>query len=200
MDNGDKRAFAELITALGELHEKVITKAMLGMYWSALQHLDIKQVQQAVNAHNSDPERGRWMPKPSDLLLQIDGTATEQAVAATCKVESAVRNVGPWRQIVFDDPVIHRVIVSMGGWIRFCLCGESEWPHLLREFGQRYGLMARQVGQHQPLLMAETVTIGQPVYIGDPAACRAVQESGSQAAALEHISEAVDRVKFGALT
>lgn len=46
------------------------------LWFRALQPYDLGTVQAAFDAHVRDPERGRFVPTPSDLIAQIDGSAT----------------------------------------------------------------------------------------------------------------------------
>jgi hypothetical protein len=53
-------------------------------------------------------------------------------------VERAVKHIGSYQSIVFDDPLIHAVIEAMGGWIELCAMQLDELPFKAREFQKRY--------------------------------------------------------------
>ena len=57
---------------------------------------------------------------------------------AWTKVYSAIKHVGPYQTIAFDDAIIHAVISDMGGWIYLCDMQEEEQPFKAREFEKRY--------------------------------------------------------------
>jgi hypothetical protein len=69
----DKQAFAQTLTAIADLYGKDISDAGLGIWWSALEHYSLAQIQQALSNHARDPDRGAWMPKPADVVRQIEG-------------------------------------------------------------------------------------------------------------------------------
>lgn len=45
------------------------------IWFRALQRYDLSTVQAALDAHIGDPERGRFVPTPADLIAQIDGSS-----------------------------------------------------------------------------------------------------------------------------
>ncbi len=47
----------------------------------------------------------------------LGGSTQDAALAAWSKVDRAVREVGPYQSVAFDDALIHRVLFEMGGWI-----------------------------------------------------------------------------------
>lgn len=69
----DKEAFLQTLTAISELYGKSLSSAGLQIWWSALENYSLAQVQQALSAHARDPDRGQFMPKPADVVRQIDG-------------------------------------------------------------------------------------------------------------------------------
>jgi len=60
------------------------------------------------------------MPKPADIIRAIKGNSQTQSLQAWSKVEDAIRLVGPYRSVVFDDLAIHGVLQEMGGWVKLC--------------------------------------------------------------------------------
>src|SRR5260363_262611 len=57
---------------------------------------------------------------------------------AWANVDQAVRGVGPYQSVVFEDALIHRVLAEMGGWIPLGSKTEDEWPFVHNEFVNRY--------------------------------------------------------------
>ena len=61
--------FKEIMQALALLYERVEIKAVVAeMYWEDLKHLSDEELSQVVQAHRRDPVRGKFFPKPADLL------------------------------------------------------------------------------------------------------------------------------------
>lgn len=134
-----KRSFAELFTALADYYGAEISQASLRLYWEGLKAYDYNAIEKAAWAHTQLPdEAGRWMPKVSDLNKMLIGRTSDQSQIAWSKVDRAVRTVGPYADVAFDDPIIHRVVQDMGGWVCVCSKEEKEWPFVAKEFCTRY--------------------------------------------------------------
>ena len=138
MQNEDKAKFLMLMTAITELHQKKLSKQLLDIYWNALKHFEFKDVQLAMNRLILDPDVGQFMPKPADIARYIDGDSETRALNAWGKVMCAVRQVGAWDSVIFDDPIIHIVLTEMGGWVSLCRKQESELSFIFKEFEKRY--------------------------------------------------------------
>lgn len=151
----EKRRFAALMTALADYYEKSISKGVLALYWEGLRQYDYEALEKAAWAHTQLPdEAGRWMPKVSDLNKMLAGRTSDQGQIAWSKVDRAVRTVGPYADVAFDDPIIHRVIQEMGGWVMVCSKEEKEWPFVAKEFVTRYQAykMTGETPEHAPYL------------------------------------------------
>lgn len=177
MTENDRREFAELLAGALAFWGKQLSAFTLEVWWRALQPYDLATIRRAFSVHAVDPEQGRFAPMPADIVRLIGGTHTDAALVAWSKVDRAVRHVGTWVDVVFDDPLIHRVITDMGGWTRFSTSTETEWPHVAREFQNRYRgyAMKREVPDYPPVLTGHGNQVnalnGQrldpPVLIGD---------------------------------
>jgi len=69
----DKARFSQLMDDLALLYDKDVSVGLKRLYWDDLGHLPINVIEMAMQAHRRDPERGRFFPKPADLIdkLQI---------------------------------------------------------------------------------------------------------------------------------
>src|ERR1041385_8791188 len=118
----EKRRFAALMVALSDYYKSEISKSVMALYWEGLKQYDFAAIEKAAWAHTQSPdENGRWMPKISDLAKVLQGSTKDQASLAWIKVDRAVRTVGTYSDVAFDDPLIHRVIQDMG-MQRRCRC------------------------------------------------------------------------------
>ncbi len=93
---------------------------------------------QIVGAFQKHLSTSVYMPKPADIVTIIDGDPTDRASVAWMKVINAIREVGDYSSICFDDPVIHAVISNMGGWVKLCHIREQEVPFVEKAFVQHY--------------------------------------------------------------
>jgi hypothetical protein len=173
----DKRLFAETLTGIAEIYGQTVTKAGMRIWWAALERFSDEQVQQALNAHATDAERGQWMPKPADIVRRIEGTPDDAAVAAWTKVEHALRRIGGGPSWVFDDPKIHRALQQIGGVSALSNCpSEKDLTFLREQFCKRYA--SPQNAGSYPAKLVGWHSDGKPVLIGDQAKCQQVLEGG----------------------
>lgn len=134
----ERQDFREMFETVWALYSKNITKNVLTIYWEALKRYTIEDIRHALNVHVQNPDAGQFLPKPADLIKILDGSTETVALQAWSKVEKAIRSVGPYQSVVFDDPIIHTVILDMGGWINLNNMMEDEVPFKAREFEKRY--------------------------------------------------------------
>lgn len=177
MSPEDRARFFEVIVAAAEIYGRQLSAAGLMLYWQALLRYDIAAVEAAVSRHINDPDAGQYMPKPADIVKQVDGGTEDRALIAFTKVERAVRSVGVYRTVVFDDPLIHAVVSDMGGWLKLCSVTDDELPFVRNEFVTRFrGYGARQLIPEHPtrligIVEAENARHGyrhtEIAYIGD---------------------------------
>ena len=143
------------------------------------------------------------MPTVADFLEHIGGgNAEDKAEIEAGKVVEAVRSVGAYRSVVFDDPVTMAVISrAFGGWVRLCQnMTDREEKFFRKEFKQAYGSYSRQgIREGGALLgISESQNVGRgleyreaPRLIGDNAKAQQVLTM-SDSAALQ-ISTAMPR-------
>lgn len=202
MTPSDFDAFAELMSITAEQYGKTVSDGLMGLYWQALQPYELSAVRSALSAHITNPDTGQFMPKIADIVRMIGGRTEDRALAAWSKVDRAMRTIGPYQDVVFDDPAIHVVLVDMGGWSSFGQKTEDEWPFTRNEFVTRYrGLAtAQRKIDRVPALTGITNTgnsAGQhalepPVPIGDLAGATRTFER------IRAPTEGVDGLSLGA--
>jgi hypothetical protein len=140
----DKERFAQLMIGVAELYGKKLSNQLLNIYWAALTAYSLEEVNAALNRHALSPDVGQFMPKPADIVRCLEGSSSTQALQAWTKVINAIKQVGAYSSVIFDDPLIHAVIYDMGGWIRLCQSKEDEAGFRSREFEKRYSAYVLQ--------------------------------------------------------
>lgn len=204
----EKRRFAALITGLSDYYRQEISKAVLSLYWEGLKQYDYEAIEKAAWAHTQSPdESGRWMPKISDLTKALQGRTVDQASVAWAKVDRAVRTVGPWVDVSFDDPLINRVLQDLGGWIKIAeLTDEKEWPFTEKRFitlYQGYKMRSEPVDYPDRLIGLANASNGaegqlkQGVkLIGNEEKAKQVLLSGSgNISSMKHISSSIKQIE-----
>lgn len=135
----DQKDFSALLAGCMEsIYDRAVTPAMLQVWFVALAQYPLDEIRAAFGRHITDPDQGQYPPKPADIVRMLDGGGDGRALTAWAKVEKAVRCVGGYRSVVFDDPLVHACIDAMGGWIKLCSTNSDELPFRANEFAKRY--------------------------------------------------------------
>ncbi len=189
MQQRDFDSFVDILQVVAEQYGKRLSDGLIALYWQGLKDYDFAAVRDALGRHIRNPDSGMFMPKIADVVKMLQGSTQDSALIAWAKVDKAVRQVGTYLDVVFDDPLIHRVIHDMGGWIALGTKTEDEWPFVAREFENRYrGFKARgEVPEYPSRLVGvagshnerEGFAAAMPVLIGNASAAQLVLEGGN---------------------
>lgn len=197
MQPNDYDDFVLMLNATAELlaPARPLSAVAISMWWNVMRPYDLPAVRQAFDRHMRNPDAGQFMPKPADVLRMMTGSTQDSALVAWSKVDRAVRLVGTWESVAFDDALIHRVLADMGGWTALGMKTEHEWPFVAKEFENRYrGYRVRNESPEYPPVL---VGIAQaqnshenreslpPVMAGDASAVKRVMHGGSNQPLLE---------------
>lgn len=192
MNASDRVPFFELIAQVYAFYGKDFSPFVGSVWWNAMQFNDLPAITEAMGRHCANPDSGQFLPKPGDVTRMLQGGTQDSALVAWAKVDKAVRQVGTYCTVAFDDPIIHRVLHDMGGWISMGSKGEKEWPFIAKEFENRYrGFRGRSETPEYPRLMlgiAESensqsgMPIQPPVLIGRPEVAQRVIAGGAMQA------------------
>ncbi len=138
MKDSERADFARLLIGVGELYGKKMSSMLMNIYWAALKRFDLVAIRQSINRHVNSVDIGQFMPKPADVIRHLEGDSDTHALKAWSKVESAIRKIGGYNTVIFDDPLISVVVRSMGGWPRLCGMLTKDMPLRAGEFMRRY--------------------------------------------------------------
>lgn len=143
--------FKEYMAALCEVHNREpLTFTLNDIYWKTLEPFD-DQVCESAFKHLL--MHTKFFPKPSEFLEILEGNNQDQAMLAWLKVTRAIRRIGTYQSVRFDDPVIHATIQAMGGWVSLGDVLEKDLPWKQREFERIYAAIAgRPNGDHPEYL------------------------------------------------
>lgn len=150
----DLETFTAEILRLSELYDKPISEALGLLYFDALSGYPIVEVVSAMRSHIRQSERGRFFPKPADLIFLLEGDQESQALRAWSLVAEAFIEPGTWESVSFTDTIITQVLADMGGWIAFCDRYRiiKEEPFIRGEFVKRYRDYATRGLPEQPVI------------------------------------------------
>lgn len=185
----DRKDFFATLIGIADYYGKELAEMTLELYWDGLKQYDLPAVQGALRRHTQNPDSGQFMPRIADVTKMLQGRTEDQAAVAWSKVDTAVRRVGTYADVVFDDPIVHRVLADMGGWIPLGTKTEDDWPFVAKEFMNRYrGFRERSATPDYPpvLIGMSNAQNGKqgfgrhpPVLIGDQDRAAAVMQGGT---------------------
>lgn len=190
MTESDRDQLYELVSGVYAFYRQDCSPFALGVWWEACRPYDMSAVHDAMNRHAVNPDNGQFLPKPADIVKLIGGGSADGALMAWAKLETAVKRVGPYESVVFDDPMMHRVIEDMGGWPDFGSKKDDEWPFVRNHFSTLYRGYRARVGIEFPRYLpgiTEMTNSSQgfvkpsPVFIGDEEKARQVFLTGTKA-------------------
>jgi hypothetical protein len=195
MQGSDISKFIAMMAGIAELYGKCISAQLTDIYWRALKHYELQDVQRALEAHVNNPDCGQFFPKPADVVRFIDGSGETKALLAWTKVEQAIVGVGKYESVAFDDPLIHAVLEDMGGWINLCSKTNDEMPFSANEFRKRYmGFVNKKPERHPRYLPGISeiengksgYAVSPPALVGDAKRAEQVIVTGGGTPLLIH--------------
>lgn len=162
----------------------------LSVWQQACEPFTLEQVRKAFTAHATDPQRGMFAPKVADIVRALQGTHGDRSLIAWGKTLEAMSRVGAWRDVVFDDPVIHAVVQDLGGWVKLCRMPSQDIGYVQHRFCQAYQAYASVEHLTYPAVLAGDCSPSgdyrryglpepQAVHIGDRTQTARVLAGGS---------------------
>lgn len=209
MQQDEMAKFAGLMNGVAEYYGKGMSKQIISIYWRSLANDSYRDVSSAFTRHMSDPDTGQFMPKIADIRKYIDGNKESQSMGAWTKLDKAIRKIGPWQSVCFDDPIINQVVVDMGGWISLCETPtEKDLEFRMHEFNKRYKayVLRGGVSEHPRRLTGHTEATNSRnghksqcdvLLLGNESNAMRVYENGSETKTLtvSSVSDVIDKVK-----
>ena len=150
MNKKDAGKFAECMIVLNDTlgsNNQPPSAAKIEFYFKALSDLSIEEVETgALRVANT--KTMKVFPTPAEIREAVRGKAEDLAVIAVDKIQNALRGVGGYESVCFDDPVIHLIIQNYGGWAKLSDIIQDEWKWIRKEFEKHYKVYA---GRGTPL-------------------------------------------------
>jgi hypothetical protein len=206
MTPAEKDKFLNVLQGVHDFYGRDMSAFAVTVWAMACETFDVEQVSKALSAHLMDPERGQFMPKPADIVRQLQGTNTDRSLIAWGKVLDAMQRVGAYATVCFDDGLIHAAITDMGGWMQLCRGKVDELPFLQKRFCDGYKAYANRgdvvypavlLGEHEIANNAKGYVSASPVLIGNPDKAVRVRQSGviGPKTQITHIADNVSPIK-----
>lgn len=163
----DNPRFLMLMVAMAEASGKITTEVKNSIYANAFEDIEISDLENAVwkllksRVFSSFPQIG-------EVIEFVGGKVDDRAELEAAKVWQAIRHVGGWKSVVFDDATTQAVIqYTFGGWSKLCgemLEDQQKW--FIKDFVKAYGAYSRQKITVNGVLPGRG-EVGEPMLIGD---------------------------------
>lgn len=176
----DRPLLAGWLTAASEVYDKPLSTAAIEVWWNLLRAFPAEKVDRAFKAHIADPDTGRFMPRPADIIARMTIGSEGAANEAWVKAIKAARHHGAGRSVAFDDPLIHACLDALGGWPRFCMMREDDQHFRRLDFVRIY--TAHRMRGDKPTysgVLYGRMETTKVTLIGDEQRCLAVIENGT---------------------
>jgi hypothetical protein len=136
--------FASSLTAMASVFDKAITPQVTEIYFRILEQFSIEEVERGISKACTTL---KFFPKPAEMIDCIAGgqvALEDKAQVEAARVLTAIKRVGTYSSVVFDDPVTQAVIAQyFGGWHRFADMREAEEKWFLKDFVKAYQSFTR---------------------------------------------------------
>jgi hypothetical protein len=128
----DKQRLVQTLLGVYGFYERELTELHIRIWTDALAGISIATLEEAFARHLRDPDAGRFIPKPADILRQIKGSNEDAALVAWGDVLSSARAGGGFRGDVC--PATREAVAAMGGFSVICRANEDQNGFLQRRF------------------------------------------------------------------
>ncbi|MCP4005871.1 MAG: hypothetical protein GY725_16905 [bacterium] len=126
---------SQSLTVLGAIYDKEVTPQLTEVYVRATAHIPAEDLKNSLNRCVAEC---KFFPKPAEIIERAGADIETIAAKAWTDATDAAARIGQYNGVHFQDPVVTKVIQSMGGWHAFC-CPEQEQHWLRKHFMDLYG-------------------------------------------------------------
>jgi hypothetical protein len=189
MKQNDQLRLAAVLADVHAFYRQDFSEFALTVWTQAMAPFDVAAVERALGQHAMNPDSGQWCPKPADIVKMLQGSTKDSANLAWSTVDYAIRTRGDQYSVVFDDPLIHRVVEDMGGWVKLCRVDVEQYPFTQNEFVTRYRgykmrgevppYPSKLIGAPEDYNARQGYPVAPPVLIGDARKAQLVLLGGS---------------------
>lgn len=207
MNTHDLEAFGDMWVQAHEIYGRTPESTVIYMVFQALIAFSLDDIERALARHITNPDTGQYPPKPADIVRLLQGSSQSASGEAWAKVDYAIRCVGNYRSVVFDDPKIHAAIERLGGWQKVALTDHREYPFLRQNFMKLYqgftisppdsfprkliGTCEHENSQHSEFMRGRAKD--QPALVGDKERARLVYQGGGDQGVVQIHHEQTER-------
>ena len=135
-----KAKFTAAVTGVASFYGVELNKMSLNIYWDTLREHELEALQEAMRCHIKDPDHGRSMPKPADIIRHLPGQHTIMGADAAWEVAMISRLWDEDATIVTPMAVFMAfpfAIWRMGDKIGARMAFKDAYPAALAKYGDQ---------------------------------------------------------------
>ncbi len=135
------KEFAKALTATATLYNHPVTTEVIKIYFEVLKQFKVEDIKKALLKHI---QTSKFFPKPSEII-EIIAPKKDLNLNAEIAWNSLLEGItshGYYYSVQFDDPIIHSVIRSMGGWQKVSDREQDNWMH--KDFIETYKILSKK--------------------------------------------------------
>ncbi len=131
----DEKVFIQGINLIETAIQKEFSKEQIKLYKMLLNDVEDKQFVEGIvkllkeRVYTNIPAAAEIREYCLDLK---ENDFQFKIAEARNSIKKAISQYGTYRNVCFDDPVIHAIIKSMGGWTKVCACDIEEFNDYLK--------------------------------------------------------------------
>jgi len=169
----------KVIAVASDIYKAEFSQITVTVWMTIFKEHNASDIQDALMAHISDPEKGRFAPKPADLLGKIEKMKTQGFDLAMLSIQRAVKTVSARVGVAFDDVVTHSAMASLGGWPRAYteVSNQETCGEYFAAFAKAYA-KAKEFKSPHPAFLPGVGNQTSYACVGDQDRCDAVVSSG----------------------
>lgn len=135
--------FKDGMKVLAEVSEHEATDAKLKIYWEIFKEYPLDDFLRGVSILVKTRTTASF-PKPAEIIQAFEGVPDDHVALAVSSTRKAIREVGMYKSVTFEDVIINQVIDRLGGWVY--VCNDFDWEYRRKEFEQLYEAIKREGG------------------------------------------------------
>lgn len=110
------------------------------IYWDLLKHLSDDKFELACRNIVKEfiPTSTVPFPLVAHILRYCGDAGDNQVIIAISVFKKAIRSIGAYESVDFNDPALHYAAVANGGWVTMCSWTQDEWNINEKRFMETY--------------------------------------------------------------
>jgi hypothetical protein len=156
METKDKKRFATALAVMGEVFQKKPSDSLTEIYWKTLQDLSIETFERACSTIINARTITGTFPLVAEIREAAGGGKQSlglRTIEAWDKLEYALRRHGYYDSVIFDDPIIHAILRSWGGWVEWSGnrdMKEEDLKWVRKDFEKMYAALSNRESHEPP--------------------------------------------------